>query len=139
MFLVAKSAVHKFIEYLMNRTKGVSIEEKLVSLLKTLLLILSFSLWLNLMAVSNNIWLRLDNKDLESSIAELSDVFKKESNPLDEFININKRQSENIDSLKKSNDALYHDNMALVGRLKVLNSIGVCKIEIDKLNAVSKK
>lgn len=122
MFPIAKELVDRFIEWLVKRSSGETLEEKLIFSLKTLSFLGGGLLWVIATLIVVNIHQFIRIHDTESAAVAVSRMFTTENNPIDEFIKINKALSERVESLRAENLLLLKDNIQLINENKILFS-----------------
>lgn len=118
MYLLVRELLNRFITFLLKISSGNTQEERLERVLRVLMIVTVLSLWGNLSLGLSNVYLKVELYDLEKAVLKLTTFFQKENNPLEEFINMNKRLTTDVERLREKNDTLYRDNVYLVGELK---------------------
>lgn len=118
MYLLVRELLNRFITFLLRISSGNTMEERLERVLKVLMIVTVLSLWGNIGLGLNSVYLKIELYDLEKAVLKLTTFFQKDNNPLDEFIKLNKRLTDDNDKLRDKNDVLYRDNVYLLGELK---------------------
>lgn len=114
MFKVVKVVVNRFIEWLVTRSSGDTMEKKLLSSLTTVSFICCISMWLILTLVIVNVNMRIRLSDTEHAASMVRKIFEPENNPLDQFAKINQELSRHLNNYRDENIILIKDNLHLV-------------------------
>lgn len=118
MYLLVRELLNRFITFLLKISSGNTQEERLERVLRVLMIVTVLSLWGNLSLGLSNVYLKVELYDLEKAVLKLTTFFQKENNPLEEFIDMNKRLTTDVERLREKNETLYKDNVYLVSELK---------------------
>ncbi len=114
MYRMAKELVDRFIEWLLARAGGSTLEEKLMSALKTVSFMCVGLLWavVTLLVIDFNMKIRLN--DTENAASVVNKMFDPDNNPLDEFVTINQELTQRMHAMQGENVLLLRDNLILV-------------------------
>ncbi len=123
MFPIAKELVDRFIEWLLRRASGETLEEKQNSAIRYISYVAGGLLWAVLTLVVIDINLSLRIHATEGAAAAVNKMFSTDRNPIDELIKINRTLSDRVESLREENILLIKDNLRLLDQAKVMEDV----------------